>query len=58
MTFTAWGETGIEDRTSELHQRHAVGVHSRGRYHSIDTGKLTLAPMFAAEACARLRAAA
>jgi glycine/D-amino acid oxidase-like deaminating enzyme len=52
--ITAWGRSGIEDEGSELHSRHAVGVHSVGDYHSIDTGKLTLAPLFAAEACARL----
>lgn len=51
---TAWGDTGITDCNSELHERHAVGVHSMGRYHSIDTGKLTLSPVFAAEACARI----
>jgi hypothetical protein len=53
--ITAWGRSGIEDAASELHQRHAVGVHSTGNYHSIDTGKFTTAPMFAAEACARIR---
>jgi len=52
--ITAWGRSGIEDATSELHERHAVGVHSVGAYHSIDTGKFTLAPLFAAEACARI----
>jgi glycine/D-amino acid oxidase-like deaminating enzyme len=52
--ITAWGRSGIEDAASELHERHAVGVHSDGAYHSIDTGKFTLAPLFAAEACARI----
>jgi glycine/D-amino acid oxidase-like deaminating enzyme len=54
--ITAWGKTGIEDATSELHERHDVGVFSHGDYHSIDTGKLTLAPQFATEACARILA--
>jgi hypothetical protein len=54
--ITAWGRSGIEEASSELHQRHAVGVYSTGDYHSIDTGKFTTAPMFAAEACARIRA--
>lgn len=42
----AWGETDIPDRTSGLHQRSAVGPTSYGRYHTIDTGKLTMAPFF------------
>ncbi len=53
---TAWGRSGIEDIRSELHERHEVGVFTEGDYHSIDTGKLTLAPLFAAEACARILA--
>jgi hypothetical protein len=43
----AWGATDIDDRESELHQRHEIGVHTYGRYHSINTGKLTMAPHFA-----------
>lgn len=53
---TAWGKSGIEDVGSELHARHDVGVFSTGDYHSVDTGKLTLAPLFAAETCARILA--
>lgn len=53
--ITAWGNSGIEERNSELHNRYDVGVHSYGRYHSIDTGKMTLSPIFAAETCARIR---
>jgi glycine/D-amino acid oxidase-like deaminating enzyme len=52
--ITAWGRTGIEDAASELHERYDIGVFSSGNYHSIDTGKLTLAPLFAAEACRRI----
>lgn len=52
--ISAWGESGIEDPSSELHQRHRVGVTSQGNYHSIDTGKYTLAPMFARQACRRI----
>ena len=52
--ITAWGASGIENRGSQLHERHAVGVFSRGGYHSIDTGKLTLAPYFASIAAARI----
>jgi len=51
---TAWGKSGIDDADSELHQRHAIGVHSSGNYHSIDTGKLTVAPLFAREVCERI----
>jgi hypothetical protein len=43
----AWGSTDIPDIASGLHDRYAVGLQSYGRYHSIDTGKLTMAPYFA-----------
>jgi glycine/D-amino acid oxidase-like deaminating enzyme len=49
--ITAWGSTDIDDRASELHKRHDIGVNSYGSYHSVDTGKLTMAPHFA-EVCA------
>ena len=26
--------------------RHAIGPQSHGRYHTVDTGKLTTAPLF------------
>lgn len=42
----AWGQTDIDDRASVLHERHAIGPQSIGRYHTVDTGKLTLAPFF------------
>lgn len=48
----AWGETDIDDPESLLHQRFDIGVASCGRYHSVDPGKLTMAPYFA-ERCAR-----
>ena len=44
----AWGETDIHDRQSGLHNRYDVGVHSDRGYHSINTGKLTMAPLNAA----------
>jgi glycine/D-amino acid oxidase-like deaminating enzyme len=47
----AWGATDIDDPDSELHQRYRIGVQTQGRYHSINTGKLTMAPHFA-EVCA------
>ena len=43
----AWGSTDIPDRASGLHARYAIGPQSHGRYHSVDTGKLTMAPYFA-----------
>jgi len=49
--IVAWGSTDIDDRASELHRRYDIGVHSYGSYHSIDSGKLTMAPHFA-EVCA------
>lgn len=44
----AWGESDIDQPDSELHQRHAIGVHDHDGYISVDTGKLTTAPLFAA----------
>jgi glycine/D-amino acid oxidase-like deaminating enzyme len=44
--IVARGETDIDDAGSELHERHAIGPVSRGRYHTVDTGKLTTAPLF------------
>jgi glycine/D-amino acid oxidase-like deaminating enzyme len=44
----AWGRTDIADPRSELHQRSDIGIRSAGRYHSIDTGKYSMAPYFAA----------
>jgi len=45
----SWGESHIDvdDPGSELHQRHAIGVHAHDGYFSIDTGKFTCAPLFA-----------
>jgi glycine/D-amino acid oxidase-like deaminating enzyme len=49
--IVAWGKTDIYDPASELHRRFEIGVTSEGRFHSIDPGKLTMAPYFA-EVCA------
>ncbi len=49
--IVAWGATDIYDPQSELHQRYEIGVTSKNRFHSIDPGKLTMAPYFA-ERCA------
>jgi glycine/D-amino acid oxidase-like deaminating enzyme len=45
--IVAWGETDIDDPLSELHHRFAIGVTSEDGYHSVDPGKLTMAPLFA-----------
>jgi len=52
--IVAWGSTDIDDPKSLLHQRHEIGVHSWGRYHSIDPGKLTMAPYFASVCASRI----
>jgi hypothetical protein len=49
--IVAWGKTDIYDPESELHRRYEIGVTSSGRFHSVDPGKLTMAPYFA-ERCA------
>ena len=49
--IVAWGASDIDDRNSELHRRFEIGVTSVGRYHSVNPGKLTMAPYFA-ESCA------
>jgi glycine/D-amino acid oxidase-like deaminating enzyme len=43
----AWGNRDIDDRASELHQRADIGVSFHEGYATIDTGKLTTAPLFA-----------
>ena len=49
--IVAWGETDIYDRKSELHRRYEIGITSNRQFHSIDPGKLTIAP-YLAEFCA------
>jgi len=53
----AWGRTDIHDPASELHERHAIGPASHGRYHTVDTGKLTMAPLFGKIVADRIRQA-
>jgi hypothetical protein len=50
----AWGQTDIDDPLSELHSRYRIGIHSTRRYHSVDPGKLTMAPYFAEQCASRL----
>ena len=52
--IVAWGQTDVDDPRSGLHRRCDIGVHTTGRYHSIDTGKLTMAPLNAAMLGARV----
>jgi hypothetical protein len=56
--IVAWGKTDIYDPRSELHRRYEIGVTSVGRYHSIDPGKLTMAPYFADRCADRIAASA
>jgi len=51
----AWGTTDIDDPASGLHERHAIGFRSCGRYHTVDTGKLTMAPLFGKMVADRIR---
>ncbi len=45
----ARGKTDIDDPTSYLHQRSAIGPRAMGSYITIDTGKYCMAPLFAVE---------
>jgi hypothetical protein len=45
--IAAWGTTDIDDPRSALHERHEIGVHDHDGWFSVDTGKLTTAPLFA-----------
>jgi glycine/D-amino acid oxidase-like deaminating enzyme len=50
----AYGTADVDKSESGLHDRTRVGVHSAGRFHSIDPGKLTTAPLFAMAAADRV----
>lgn len=50
----ARGDTDVDDEASELHERHRVGPFTHGAYHSVDTGKYTLAPLFALKLADRI----
>ncbi|MEG3985913.1 FAD-dependent oxidoreductase [Microcoleus sp. S28C3] len=43
----AYGRTDVDKTTSGLHDRTKIGVTSVDGYHTVDTGKLTTAPLFA-----------
>jgi glycine/D-amino acid oxidase-like deaminating enzyme len=51
----AWGNSGIDEPRSHLHTRHEIGVYSTGPcYHSINTGKYTMAPYLGYQAAKRV----
>lgn len=52
--IVAIGETDVDDASSVLHQRKAIGVTSMENYHTVDPGKLTTAPLFAMETAERV----
>jgi hypothetical protein len=54
--IVANGRSDVDDPASALHDRTQIGVTSRGGYHSVNTGKLTTAPLFAIEAADRVEA--
>ena len=43
----ALGTTDVDDGSSRLHDRFDIGMQSKGRYHTVDTGKFTLIPYWA-----------
>jgi hypothetical protein len=56
--IVALGESDVDDAGSGLHARSRIGVGSHARYHSVDPGKLTTAPLFAIEVADRVGARA
>lgn len=52
--ISAWGHSGITDPRSELHSRAEIGVTSIPRFHSVNTGKYTLAPLYGETAALRV----
>lgn len=50
----AWGTKDIDDRRSALHQRYDIGVHSAGNYHSVNTGKYSMAPYLGCKTAERV----
>lgn len=51
----SWGRTDIDDLESELHARHEIGPQAHDGYITVNTGKLTTAPLFARQIAAMLR---
>jgi len=52
--IVAYGNSDVDDVTSDLHKRSRIGVTSLDNYHSLEPGKLTTAPLFAMEAATRV----
>lgn len=50
----ALGTEDVDKQETRLHERVEIGIQSRGRYHSIDTGKYTLVPYWALRAADRV----
>ncbi|NOT33170.1 MAG: FAD-dependent oxidoreductase [Candidatus Eisenbacteria bacterium] len=54
--IVAIGRSDVDDAASALHDRTRIGVESDDGYHSVNTGKLTTAPLFAVEVANRVEA--
>ena len=50
----AWGDSDVDDPASQLHERYEIGVHSTGGYHSVNTGKYTMAPCMGMKTAERI----
>ena len=50
----ALGTTDVDDSASGLHDRYDIGIQTKGRYHSLDTGKYTLMPFWGVAMADRL----
>lgn len=50
----SWGDRDIDSEVTELHNRYDIGPMSVDGYHTVDTGKLTMAPYFAMHLAARV----
>jgi glycine/D-amino acid oxidase-like deaminating enzyme len=51
----SWGRTDIDDLSSELHRRDDIGPEAHDGYITVNTGKLTSAPLFARRVADLLR---
>lgn len=52
--IVAYGNTDVDDPESTLHDRTKIGLRMHGNYFSVDTGKLTTAPLFAVKSVAQI----
>ena len=52
--IVAIGRSDVDDAESALHDRSHIGVTTQGGYHSVDSGKLTTAPLFALQTADRI----